>query len=171
LAGLHVSGTEGQADSNLWHDLRRLRITGLTFKDYCNNPSKMARELWKERADLSHIKSIRWGQENEAVAREEYEEMTRSRVRCCGLFVSKEKLLFAASPNGLFDSGLELLEIKCPFSLRNDNLHHLNMSRVPSSVFFTFENGNLRVKRAHSYFFQVQLTMYCTGCLYTDFVT
>jgi hypothetical protein len=30
--GVHIDGTEQQSDCELWHDLRRMRITGSTFK-------------------------------------------------------------------------------------------------------------------------------------------
>ena len=147
---------------------RRLRITGSTFKDYVDNPKKKAAALWSPRPDLSRVKSIRWGNENEEVARAKYEEETGCTVQKCGLFVNKKEPLFAASPDGLIPAGL--LEIKCPFSLRFKDLNTLKKEDVPSSQFFTIENGKLKLKRSHGYFFQVQLAMYVTGLLRTDFV-
>ena len=64
-AGIHVTGTENQNDSELWHSLRFLRITGSTFKEYSSNPEKMAAALWKPKQDLSRVKSIQWGRERE----------------------------------------------------------------------------------------------------------
>ena len=37
-----------------------------------SNPEKVASALWSKKRDLSHVKSICWGTENEAVAREAY---------------------------------------------------------------------------------------------------
>ena len=56
-AGVHVTGTEGQSESDLWHKLRALRITGSTFKEYSSNPKKLAAALWKPKPDLSRVKS------------------------------------------------------------------------------------------------------------------
>jgi hypothetical protein len=105
-SGVHVDGTEAQAASPLWHKIRHLRVTGSRFKNFCLNPMKMAKDLWKEHSDLSFVKSIQWGQENEDVARQEYEDKFDCLVTTGGIFVSKENPVFAASPDGLIQGGL-----------------------------------------------------------------
>jgi hypothetical protein len=168
--GVHVTGTEDQAASPIWHSLRAVRISGTTFKNFSGNPSRMAAKMWDEKSDLSNLKSIRWGQEHESVAREEYERLTGSVVDQCGLFVSRKNPIFCATPDGLIQNRQGLLEIKCPYSLRDEDLLKLNCEKLSSSQCFKMENGKPFLKKSHTYFNQIQLGMYCTGCLYTDFV-
>jgi hypothetical protein len=171
--GLHVDGTEEQSECKLWHELRGLRVTGSTFKDVALKPERVAAKLWKEKADLSRVKSIRWGRDKESVGREEYEKKTGAKVTTCGLFVSKENPLFGASPDGLVQDchgKRGVLEVKCPFSLREHDLTKIQKSNLPSSNFLCLTDKILSLKRTHSYFFQIQLAMYVTGLDFTDFV-
>ena len=184
-SGVHVSGTEGQSEStlgggdshsemdtaklppSLWQSIRAMRITGSTFKEYSTNPGKVASSLWSPKPNLSRVKSIRWGTEKEPEARLAYEEKTGLSVTCCGIFVSKSLPLFGASPDGLIScpAGNILLEIKCPFSLKDNDL------KIPSKVKIPFLDSNLKLRKTHQYFFQIQLGMFVTGCKSTHFVT
>ena len=166
-SGVHVTGTEEQGQSDLWHKLRSLRITGSTFKDYASNPEKMARSLWSKKHDLSQIPSICWGTENESIAREAYEQETGHSVKICGIFISRRRPLFAASPDGICeDSNGEkvLIEIKCPYSLKDCDL------TPPLPTNCAFLDANLQLKHSHQYYYQVQLGMYATGCRKTHFI-
>ena len=182
-SGVHVSGTELQSESpnlfafvpchdcvdrgeryTLWHQIRALRITGTSFKNYAtSDPKKLAASLWAEKPDLSHLKSIQWGREKEDEARRDYQRQTGSNVTCCGIFVSRENSLFAASPDGIVN-GI-LLEIKCPYSIRDIDL---NLSKVAHKC--SFLDKDLRLRRTHTYFYQIQLGMFVTGCRETHFV-
>jgi hypothetical protein len=176
--GAHIDGTEEQSESPLWHKLRSFRVTGTTFKGYATNPVRMAKALWQPKADISQVRAIKWGRDHEDDARKEYERDTRSKVVVCGIFVSKKNPLFAASPDGVIissgslaqsTSAKGLLEIKCPFSLKDVDLN--SMTTAASSQFFNcHEDGKLTLKQHHSYYFQIQLGMYVSGCTFTDFV-
>ena len=165
-SGIHVKGTEGQSESPLWHEIRAFRITGTSFKDYANHPEKMAAALWATKRDLSHLKSIKWGKEKEDVARKDYEEKTGMKVTCCGIFVSRKCPVFAASPDGivLCPNGRILIEIKCPFSLKDNDLS------APQNLKCAFLDSSLSLKKSHQYFYQIQLGMYVTGCKLTHFI-
>jgi hypothetical protein len=166
--GIHISGTEGQSASDSWHQWRQFRITASSFKDFAAHPETRTKKMWDAKTDLSFLKAIKWGLDHEDVAREAYEAATESTVQMCGLFVSKECPIFGASPDGLIEQESGLLEIKCPYSLRNESLFLLDSTK--NYPFFTIIGpGRLQLKRTHSYFFQVQLAMYVTGCRYTDF--
>jgi hypothetical protein len=128
----------------------------------------MAAALWKPSVDLGHVRAIKWGRDHEDDARRDYEFATNCKVTQCGIFVSKKNGLFAASPDGLILSSQGLLEIKCPFSLKDCDVNAL--TQVASSQSFTCQDGKLILKRNHSYFFQIQLGMYVTGYRFTDFV-
>jgi hypothetical protein len=141
----------------------------LFFQIYANNPARMAAALWKPKTDLSFIQSIKWGVDHEDEARQQYEQDTGRKVNQCGLLVSRKIPIFAVSPDGLIQCSKGMLEIKCPWSLKDCDVN--NMTTVASSQFFTCDDkGKLSLKRTHGYFFQIQLGMYVTGCEFTDFV-
>lgn len=58
--------------------------------------------------------AMRWGTENEPLARQTYEEFTGRKVEQVGLAISTEIEFFGASVDGLVEDGN--LEIKCPTS-------------------------------------------------------
>ena len=77
-----------------------------------------------------------------------------------GMVVSLQKPWISASPDGIFldkNGALCLLEIKCPFSMKDMDAIH-----VPYIV-------NNQLKKKHSYFTQVQLTMFASGIKTTHF--
>ena len=80
------------------------------------------------------------------------------------LFISKSNPLFGASPDGMFNDGEGILEIKCPYSLRNTE-----KKDVKDGHFYTCDGTQLNLRHSHTYFFQVQLQMFVTGAKYTDF--
>ena len=87
---------------------------------------KVASALWFKKCDMSHVKSICWGTENVAVARDAYERERGHTVKICGIFISRRRPLFAASPDGIFQDSRSgeniLIEIKCPFALKYHDL-------------------------------------------------
>jgi hypothetical protein len=162
----HITGTEEQSQSQLWRNLRSCRITASRFKEYATNPKRMSKDLWADKEDLSRLKSIAWGNEHESVARLAYTESTGQPVQEVGLFISKRNPLFGASPDGVIDDDCKgLLEVKCPFSLRDENLAEL----TKNGHFYTCHNRVLKLRHSHPYFYQVQLQMFVTGATYCDF--
>ena len=63
--GVHVTGTEDQADSPLWHKVRQFLITASTFLEFIRNTLAVIRKIWGLNQDISSNKYIRWGKENE----------------------------------------------------------------------------------------------------------
>ena len=104
------------------------------------------------------------GSEKEEEARLAYELKYGTEVTTCGMFISREKPLFAASPDGLIESGQILLEIKCPFSLRDVDLNAPN-----AKITVPFLDSQLSLRKSHQYFYQIQLGMFVTGCKLTHF--
>jgi len=90
-----------------------------------------------------------WGTHNEDGARWEYEMETTHAVEAVG-FVPFEDWA-GASPDGLIGNG-GLLEIKCPFGIRND----------PAPAFKT-------LAAQEHYYSQVQFQLYCTGRTWAHF--
>ena len=145
------TNTWNQADSELWITERQKRRTASRV----GNIAKM-RKTTKPRTKVKNILYItfrgnnatRYGIANEDKARQEYITYLRWRgclhwnVAACGLFVVAKPWL-AASPDGIICNGiicnandtthiLGLLEIKCPFSMREKTL----AEACKSSIFF-----------------------------------
>ena len=72
-----------------------------------------------------------------------------------------------ASPDGLVGAD-KIIEVKCPFSLRNKTFEEALNSRLCCLV--KDSSGKLQVKRNHNYYDQVQGCMYVTGRTKCDFV-
>jgi hypothetical protein len=164
-SAFHIAGTEEQNNSPLWHQLRGCRITASRFKDFVTNPLGAAKKVWSAKQDLGHLRSMAWGVDHEPIARLAYIEWTGRSVIEVGLYISKKNPLFGASPDGVLENGLGLLEIKCPLSLKDSDLSLV----TKSGHFYTCDNGKLKLRHSHPYFYQVQLQMFVTGATYTDF--
>jgi hypothetical protein len=167
--GVHVSGSEEQADSVEWKEARKFRVTASRFKEFTGSGKGLSEKFWKEGGDLSFLAAIKWRTDHEPIARQEYEEATDTVVEQCGLFISRSNSIFGASPDGLIDMRQGVLEIKCPYSLRDEDLSALDPAKRPP-FFELSKDGVFQLKKGHQYFFQIQLSMFVTGCKYADFV-
>ena len=122
-----------------------------------------------EQSDLGHVPAIKWGVENENVARQVYTNVMSANhdnfaCNLTGLWVSRLYLHLGASPDGVTTCGCHgdvLVEIKCPFSARNAN------SLSSQTCGFLTEAGFLNCK--HRYYKQVQGQLMITGRLFCDF--
>jgi hypothetical protein len=167
--GVHVSGSEEQSDSVEWKEARRFRVTASRFKEFTGSGKGLSEKFWQEGGDLSFLAAVKWGTDHEPIARQEYEEATDTVVEHCGLFISRSNPIFGASPDGLIDMRQGVLEIKCPYSLRDQDLALLDPAKMPS-FFELSDDSAFKLRKGHQYFFQIQLAMFVTGCQYCDFV-
>ena len=119
-----------QQASAQWREQRNGRLTDSIFHDiYVRKRSTGPESLIKrvmgyEKSDLSHIPAIKWGVENECVARQLYTNVMSTKhdnfaCKLTGLWVSPLYPHLGASPDGVTTCnchGDGLVEIKCPFS-------------------------------------------------------
>ena len=114
--------------------------------------------------DISHLPQIQWGIQNEKTAIKSFMAEVLSKhdgglesFRECGLFVKHDHPYLAGSPDGPVNCkccGLGTVEVKCPHSVKNGNIH---LKEVYSKTDFLEEfNGQPRLKRSRKYFTQVQ---------------
>jgi hypothetical protein len=77
---------------------------------------------------------------------------TGKQVAKCGLFVDRVHSFLAATPDGVVAVEDALVEVKCPYNGRR--------SKIAKGKMFPFleqlQDGELRLRRNHSYHFQVQ---------------
>ena len=122
--------TRDQRNSEEWHQQRKGRLTASDFhKVYAKqtNPTTVANRLLSK-PNLSRIPAIKWGVDNEDIARQDYvSEMLSTHInfKCvnAGLVVNPLYPHLGASPDGFVECdccpGKGLLEIKCPFSAKD----------------------------------------------------
>jgi len=148
--------------SQEWFEARRHKLTGSNIGAALGvNPWKtpddlirsMVREYHGAPSEFSGNVATEYGHLHEPLAQMEYQSETGNFVEECGFFVHPEHDWLGASPDGLVgDDGL--IEIKCPFGLRNKTGADL--------VFKTAED------QPH-YYAQMQIEMACTGRSWCDF--
>ncbi|XP_039290407.1 uncharacterized protein LOC111056373 [Nilaparvata lugens] len=162
--------TIGQHTNALWREKRISRLTASKFGavakrlDHtpCHNLVKsiiIKRPLYTE--------AVTFGRDNEEKAIKLYEDLTKSMVKKCGLFVDLEDPFLGASPDGLIgDDGL--IEVKCLHSVKELGLkEHLSINR---NTCLEIVDNNMRLKRKHDYYYQVQGQLNITNRQWCDFV-
>lgn len=93
--------------------------------------------------DISHISAVRHGIEEEKPALERYLAKYPNKYTQCGLFVHNDSQFLAGSPDGFInDDGLNVIEIKCPYSLKGKIIHFDKLNYI--------DNKTGRLKRDHN---------------------
>ena len=98
-----------------------------------------------------------------------YEAKTGRKVTKCGIFVNKRSPYIACSPDGIIENGQGLVEVKCPWSIRNLPPNSPDALKKPSYRGMLQEN-ELKLKKSHKYYYQIQWQCYVYGASYCDFV-
>lgn len=125
--------------TNEWLSERKNRITASDFGSASGLYTKyLTQDEFIERkknnyeiTDEFSLKCMKYGIENEALARKLYEEKTCNKVIQIGLVVPKFNLNIGASVDGLVNND-GIIEIKCPYKLydevkRNEYYRHKNI--------------------------------------------
>lgn len=166
--------TRNQSASRQWFDYRAGRITASNMKSVCTtDPKAPSRNLVKKVCYLQkgfENEATRWGLQNEGNAKQElvkFCKISHENVQLSdsGLHIPTDFPFIAASPDGMITCdccGSFCVEVKCPFSKKgemiSDNIPYLERC----------QDGQLRLKKSHPYYFQVQtqLGVTKTECCY-----
>ena len=169
--------TIAQHNSVQWRDQRNGRITASLFHDVyvrkeSTDPEPLVKQIMGyELSDLSHVPAIKWGVQNECVARQRYTDLMSAEHKgfACsltGLWVNPLYPHMGVNPDGVITCnccGQGLLEIKCPFSAKD---HTFVNSKTCN---FLIDTGYLNLK--HRYYTQVQGQLLVTGRSFCDFLS
>ena len=123
--------------------------------------------------ELKYIPAIRYGIDHEERARGDFISCHQVghvgfKVEKCGLFVKPDRPYLACSPDGIVSCqchGNALLEIKCPFVLRESSVY----TEWSKTEFLEKKSEDICLKSSHKYFTQVQSQMGVTGISKTYF--
>ncbi|CAN7988021.1 unnamed protein product, partial [Ixodes pacificus] len=180
---LHLIEKETRAQSSCrkWFSFRAGRVTASCAKAACStsiedpSPSLVQRICYLSKHIFTTVATT-WGIDNEPRARAQYVEAMTSRhsnFECCdsGVHISFDHQFLAATPDGVVSCdccGAGVLEVKCPYSLRECTIIELT-SWNSSSI--TLPDGDaLQLKRKHAHFWQIQMQMFVCQVKYSDYV-
>lgn len=172
--------THDQAKSHLWMKYRAGRITASQlFQAVHTDPNKPAISLvlaicYPESAKFTST-ATKYGCEHEHKAIDAYklkqqQDHQELKVTPAGLVLYLNKSCFGASPDSFLDClccGPGVLEVKCPFCLRNTDIRNFEdkLAYLEKTADDTYA-----LKKEHPYFYQCQLQMIATSRSYCDFV-
>ncbi|XP_068732573.1 uncharacterized protein [Montipora capricornis] len=161
--------TIGQRDNSAWFLARRGRLTASNFGSVLKakriTPSLVKRLLGEY--DLSRVKAVQWGVNNEEEAIKAFTLKTGLAVKETGIWFHSPGIL-GASPDGIIDEET-VLEVKCPYTERN-----LTIAEAVESATFCLEKcesgHGYALTKDHAYFHQVQGEVYFSRRKFCYFV-
>ena len=166
--------TRGQHQNPIWRQYRAGRITASNFGSVIKcikshrKPSMSLIKILLGEYDASGAKAVQWGIQHEGTAVKKYEEEKDVVVKPTGLWL--HNLGFCgASPDGLVGDS-KLLEVKCPYSAREENV----MNLIGSEFFLHVNDEGLLAlnmkNQGHAFYHQVQANLLLTDRTMCDFV-
>lgn len=168
--------TRTQANCKQWFRLRAGRITASKIKAACrtslDKPSlSLVKDICYPMTKSFSNSATQWGCQHEKTAREQYkkemEELHENfEIRDSGLVINPKYPFLGASPDAVASChccGEIVVEIKCPYCRRDKSI---------SDEIDCLEkiDGQLRLKRCHEYYYQVQCQLLVTNTECCDFV-
>lgn len=168
--------------TGMWLHLRRSRLTSSNFGVVCKRRAttpvgNLVKTLLYRSASLN-VSSLRWGRENEDNARKSYAQEMQNRgtpvsITGTGLIIYQEKPHLGCSPDDLVADVTNrdvdgTAEYKCPYSARE--LLPVEACIQLKSFFCKVEDGVVKLKHSHQYYYQVQGVLAITKRSWCDFV-
>ena len=160
--------------SEKWHNERQKRLTASNFGRFM---------LWKAAITQKFVDSLikpkpfstpatSYGLASEKVAKNMYRKKMNNHVHECGLVVNPLFPFLGASPDGkICDGETGILEVKCPFSIRDWKISDaLKTYDKRNTLCVELCGDEIKLKCTHAYWHQVQGQLLVTGASYCDFV-
>lgn len=179
------NSTMNQAESSLWFSFREGRITASRVLECMKKVDENCNVSARNSSYIEHVmgyaryvqtKEMKWGVQMERTSIRQYCAIQKQRhtdfnTEETGLHVSLNYPFLAGSPDAIISClccGKGVLEVKNPFNSRYKTINEIIQS--DSMTCLEERNGQIALKRSHSYYAQVQCEMYVSGCKYGDFV-
>jgi hypothetical protein len=162
------SVTKEQRTSDWWKEWQRDMITASNFGQIlaainrCSYPPSLFKRLFglygRNNPGGEVPPSLKHGNENESVAVAMYESITGSKVEKIGLVLANIAVL-GCIPDGLVSDNI-LVEVKCPYKHRSSTI--LEAATNDFQFCLQLANTELKLKKTHGYYAQVQGSLYIT---------
>jgi len=149
--------TRNQSESELWLSLRREMLTASNFGTICRMRSTTSCATTVKAIlypPLIDNAAIKYGRENEEIAKKELALKLKKEIKSCGLFIDNENPCLGASPDGLIDNN-GLVEIKCPLSAENFTAEEAIKTLPALKSIFDKKDLN-KMNQNHRYYYQIQ---------------
>ena len=171
--------TREQSSDKKWFIYRAGRITASKSFQVCRtniaSPSQsLIKAICYPQSYVFSSRATLWGCQHENIARSLYfESMSKChenfKIEKSGFHISKEFPFIGASPDALVSCdccGSGCMEIKCPFCSRDKTIKEA----VDQGKFCLIEDeGDIKLDKQHSYFYQIQTQLHVTKKDYCDF--
>ena len=160
------------SEKDLWFEARKGRITASNIHTIVNmrkttSGAKAVDQILYDAVKDLDIDALRYGIVHETLAITQYEkEMGCKVTHPTGLIVHKDYPFIAATPDGIVSDDL-ILEVKCPKVAEKRSVASLARGDAKMKIFCL--NDELKLKRTHPYYTQVQCQLACTGARFCDF--
>ncbi|XP_070549356.1 uncharacterized protein [Ptychodera flava] len=157
--------TRKQSECHEWFQFRQPRLTASQFKNICSrkgNFETLAHRL--KNAKLIQTPAMKYGLDHENDAVNAYVNERNVNVYKCGLIINPSCPHLGATPDERVydpdeDPPFGLIEQKCPVAESVHNCQYLKMN-----------NGALKLKTSHQYYYQIMGQMGISGLSWCDFV-
>ena len=162
--------TRGQINNPRWKDERQWRLTASRFGEICRSTpardfDKLAEEIYNP-PNIDHVPAICHGRIYEQTAIDAFMAKfhrppmakTEKEVKGCGIFIDPRFPYLGASPDGTITGENAIIEVKCPYTGRNEKIKPGN-----NFDFLEMKEGGdpekFQLKRTHKYYYQVTAEM------------
>ena len=169
------ASTREQSTSKRWKQERQCRLTSSKFDNICRAVVKDNKAEACKKLSLTLLttppptsSSLNHGLKFEASAIRAFEKSSEKKVTKCGLVIKPSHPFLGASPDGLVGEDC-VIEVKSPYIARNQAICHKSVPYLQLQA-----NEKLTLKKAHTYYYQIQGQLFCTGrrlcyfCVYTS---
>ena len=165
--------TRQQSDCKEWFQARRHRLTASNFGKVIKRKSAPSEKFLTSLFNAKEISAapLDYGKRHEKSAKAKYLEIYKERhFHECGLVVNKNFMFLGATPDGILcDNGQSgIVEIKCPYTARNMKL--TDACDEIRDFYLDNDDGQLKLKKDHEYYAQIQGQLMITGCDFCEFI-
>lgn len=163
--------TIGQGANEEWLKQRKIRLTASVFGQVCKlKPTTSGKNIVKQLLyrTFKGNAATSYGHKNEPIALKDAEKLLGLNIEPSGFFIYEKCPFLGASPDGLIgDDGI--VEVKCPATAANFTpVEAIENKKI---TFCTKDDcNNIKIKRNHSYYYQIQGQLQITDRKYCIFI-
>ena len=169
--------TRKQSGCSAWYQERAFRITASRFGEVCSRKAPVNDKFLHSLFSSSKVQTqaMKYGLDMEPMVVKEFKELAGPQVEVfkCGLLVHPDIYWMGCSPDGIiYDTNeipsVGILEIKSLFSMKGKSVEE-SLELKKDICIHQDKNGDIRLKRNHKYYFQLQGLMGISGLLWSKF--